>query len=184
MGGWAGQLQLRLACIVVPHFFAEIERLEQPALRGRPVVVGGALEESKEVQDCSLEAMARGVHVGMPLREALSRCPEAAFVEGHPDRYHAMTLGIVDVLLAISDGVEPAEPGVFYLDVGEPSSNSLSPWERAGVGAGSSNLDPLERELAETLVVAMRRASGLTARVGIADGKFAAYVAAVLAEKS
>ena len=61
---------MRIACIVVPHFAVEIERLEQPALRGRPVVVGGAPEERKEVQDCSLEAWpgacGRGWRCGRP----------------------------------------------------------------------------------------------------------------------
>src|SRR5438034_9437169 len=102
---------MRTACVVVSHFAVEIERLEQPALRGRPVVVGGAPEERKEVQDCSAEAMARGVRTGMALREALSRCADAVFVEGRPDRYRTVTLSIVSALIAISEAVEPAEPG-------------------------------------------------------------------------
>ena len=157
---------MRVACIFVPHFAVEIERLEQPSLRGRPVVVGGAPEERKEVQDCSAEAAARGVRPGMSLREALSRCGEAAFLEARPDHYRALTLAIVDALLEISEGVELADSGVFYLEVGETRT--------------STEPDPLEIELAQTLAAAIRRASGLTARVGIADGKFAAYVAAVM----
>ena len=106
---------MRVACIVVPHFLVEVERLHEPSLRGRPVVVGGAPEERKAVLDCSTEAMARGVRPGMPLREALSRCAEAAFVEAHPAWYRAATLAIVDALLELSPLIEPAQPGVIYL---------------------------------------------------------------------
>jgi nucleotidyltransferase/DNA polymerase involved in DNA repair len=105
---------MRVACVVVPHFLVEVERLHEPSLRGRPVVVGGAPEERKEVLDCSDEAMARGIHPGMSLREALSRCADAAFVEAHPAWYQATTLAIVDALLELSPLVEPAQPGVIF----------------------------------------------------------------------
>ena len=108
---------MRVACVVVPHFRVEIERLHEPSLRGRAVVVGGLPEERKEVLDCSPEAMARGVRPGMSLREALSRCAEAAFVEAHPERYEAATLAMVNALLELSPLVEPAGPGVIYVGV-------------------------------------------------------------------
>ena len=108
---------MRVACVVVPHFLVEVERLHDAALRNRPVVVGGAPEERKEVLDCSPEAMARGVRPGMSLREALSRCTDAAFVEAHPERYEAATMAMVSALLELSPFVEPAEPGVIYVGV-------------------------------------------------------------------
>jgi nucleotidyltransferase/DNA polymerase involved in DNA repair len=108
---------MRVACIVVPHFLVEVERRHAPALCGRPVVVGGAPEERKAVLDCSEEAVARGVRPGMSLREALSRCADAAFVEAHPDRYQATTLAMVHALLELSPLVEPAGPGVIYLGI-------------------------------------------------------------------
>lgn len=111
---------MRVACVAIPHFLVEVERLHEPALRGRPVVVGGAPEERKEVLDCSPEAMARGVRPGMPLREALSRCAEAAFVEAHPERYQATMQAMVDALLQFSPLVEPVAPGVIYVGVDGP----------------------------------------------------------------
>ena len=108
---------MRVACVAVPHFMVEVERLHEPSLRGRPVVVGGPPEERKEVLDCSTEAMARGIRPGMPLREALSRCAEAAFVEAHPEWYEATTLALVNALLELSPLVEPAGPGVIYLGI-------------------------------------------------------------------
>ena len=108
---------MRVACVAIPHFMVEVERLHDPSLRGRPVVVGGASEDRKEVLDCSPEAMARGVRPGMPLREALSRCAEAAFVEAHPEWYRAATMALVQALLELSPLVEPAGPGVIYVGV-------------------------------------------------------------------
>jgi nucleotidyltransferase/DNA polymerase involved in DNA repair len=108
---------MRVACVAIPHFMVEVERLHEPSLRGRPVVVGGAPEERKEVLDCSPEAMARGVRPGMALREALSRCAEAAFVEAHPERYQATMQAMVNALLELSPLVEPVAPGVIYVGV-------------------------------------------------------------------
>ena len=107
---------MRVACVVIPHFLVEVERLHDPSLRDRPVVVGGT-EERKAVLDCSPEAMARGIRPGMPLREALSRCADAAFVEAHPDWYQSATAAMVNELRALSPLVETAEPGVIYVGV-------------------------------------------------------------------
>lgn len=151
--------------MVVPHFRVEVERLDQPALRGRAVVVGGAPEERREVVDCSPEAMARGVRAGMSLREALSRCAEAAFVEAHPERYRSVTSAMLAALLQISELVEPAEPGVIYVEIGDAPP-------------------AMEAEVAQTIAGAARRASGLEVRLGVADGKFQAYVAALSGPES
>lgn len=156
---------MRVVCVAVPHFQVEVERLGQPVLRGRPVVVGGAPEERREVVDCSPEAMARGVRAGMSLREALSRCAEAAFVEAHPSRYAAVTSAMVQALLQISELVEPAEPGVIYVEIGDAPAE-------------------MEEGVAQTIAEAAQRASGLAVRIGVADGKFQAYVAAMTGKEA
>jgi nucleotidyltransferase/DNA polymerase involved in DNA repair len=168
---------MRVACVVVPRFAVEVERRHDPALRGRPVVVGGAPEERKDVLDCSAEAVERGVRPGMTLREALSRCAEAAFVEARPERYRATTLAMVGALLELSLLVEPAEPGVIYVGI---DSGFPTPGQRRG--PISPEADAMEAELAATIASVAEAASGLSVRVGVADGKFAAYVAAVLGE--
>ncbi len=168
---------MRVACVVVPHFAVEVERLRDPSLRGRPVVVGGAPEERKAVVDCSAEALARGVRPGMTLREALSRCAEAAFVEARPERYQATTLAMVTGLLELSPLVEPAEPGVIYVGI-----DSNFPVPKKQRRAAAPEADAMEARLAETIAAVVEAASGLEIRVGVADGKFAAYVAAVLGE--
>ncbi len=170
---------MRVACVVVPHFAVEVERLRDPSLRGRPVVVGGAPEERRAVVDCSAEALACGVRPGMTLREALSRCAEAAFVEARPERYQATTLAMVTALFELSPLVEPAEPGVIYVGI---DGNFPAPKKQRH--APSAEADAMEAKLAETIATVAEEASGLDVRVGVADGKFAAYVAAVLGERA
>jgi nucleotidyltransferase/DNA polymerase involved in DNA repair len=164
---------------VVPRFPVAVERLRDPALRGRPVVVGGAPEERKDVLDCSVEAEERGVRPGMTLREALSRCADAAFVEARPERYRATTLAMVEALLELSPLVEPAEPGVIYVGI-----DTAIPSAEKRPRAISPEADAMERELAETIAAMAETSSGLSVRVGVADGKFAAYVAAILGKEA
>ena len=58
-------------------FFAAVEVLEDPALAGQPVIVGGRPEERGVVASASYEARARGVHSALPTYRALALCPEA-----------------------------------------------------------------------------------------------------------
>jgi DNA polymerase-4 len=61
-----------------------VERQRDPSLRGRPVVIGETPDQRKAVLDCSPEAEAHGVRIGMPLRQALALCRDAIFLPPHP----------------------------------------------------------------------------------------------------
>ena len=63
-------------------FYASVEQLLNPALRGKPVLVGGGV-----VVAASYEARAFGVHAPMSSREALQLCPKAIVVQGHFEQY-------------------------------------------------------------------------------------------------
>src|SRR6476619_1424129 len=80
---------MRLACTVIPRFPLAVELLARPELLGQTVVLGGAPEERKVVVECTPAAEMTGVRRGMPLREALSRCRDATFLEAHPAVYAA-----------------------------------------------------------------------------------------------
>ena len=68
-------------------------RAVDPNLKGKPVVVGGKSNERGVVSAASYEARKFGVHSAMPLRTAYKHCPQAIFVEGHPERYREYSGG-------------------------------------------------------------------------------------------
>src|ERR1700756_5423922 len=69
--------------------FVSVEELLDPSLQGTPVVVGGQGEQRGVVPAASNEARKFGVPSAMPLRTAAKLCPQATFVDGHPERYRA-----------------------------------------------------------------------------------------------
>jgi DNA polymerase-4 len=98
-------------------FFVSVEELFDPSLKGKPVVVGGRSNERGVVSAASYAARKFGVHSAMPLRTAYSLCPQAIFVEGHPDRYRDCSQKVFDVLNAFSPLVEMASIDEAYLDM-------------------------------------------------------------------
>src|ERR1700729_3392487 len=85
-------------------FFVSVEELYDPSLRGKPVVVGGRPNEC-------------GVPSAMPLRTAYKLCPQAIFVDGHPDRYRDYSRKVYAVLQDFSPLVEMASVDEAYLDL-------------------------------------------------------------------
>ena len=98
-------------------FFVSVEELFDPALIGKPVVVGGQRHERGVVSAASYEARKFGVHSAMPLRTAAKLCPQAIFVNGHPARYRECSEKVYGVLTAFSPLVEMASVDEAYLDM-------------------------------------------------------------------
>src|ERR1017187_3162343 len=89
-------------------FFVSVEELFDPALKGKAVVVGGQRHERGVVSAASYEARKFGVHSAMPLRTAAKLCPDAIFVDGHPDRYRQYSERVYGVLGSFTPQVEMA----------------------------------------------------------------------------
>jgi len=98
-------------------FFVSVEELFDPSLKGKPVVVGGQRHERGVVSAASYEARKFGVHSAMPLRTAAKLCPQAIFVDGHPDRYRDCSEKVYSVLTSFSPQVEMVSIDEAYLDM-------------------------------------------------------------------
>ncbi len=98
-------------------FFVSVEELYDPSLKGLPVVVGGRPNERGVVSAASYAARKFGVHSAMPLRTAYKLCPQAIFVDGHPERYRESSHKVYEVLCAFSPLVEMASVDEAYLDI-------------------------------------------------------------------
>src|SRR5256885_6450381 len=100
-------------------FFAAVEQLRRPELRGKPVVVGGSGNPHSRgvVSTASYEARAYGIHSAMPLRTAFNKCPHAVFLPVDFSAYGAASRQIMAILREYSPLVEPLSLDEAFLDV-------------------------------------------------------------------
>ena len=141
-------------------FFVSVEELYDPSLKGKPVVVGGRPDQRGVVAAASYAARKFGVHSAMPLREAARLCPQAVFVEGHPERYRDCSAAVRRVLLQFTPAVEMASIDEAYLDM-----------------TGTARLHGPAMRAADTLHRTMKRETQLNCSVGIASTRVVAKVA-------
>lgn len=97
-------------------FFASVEVLLNPELKGKPLVVGGLPHERGVASTCSYEARKYGVHSGMPLRQCYKLCPQAIFVRGNYHLYQAFSEKFFRILHEYTPDVEEASLDEAYLE--------------------------------------------------------------------
>lgn len=98
-------------------FFVAVERLDNPALIGAAVIVGGRPEVRGVVASASYEARKYGVHSAMPTAQALRLCPHAILVSGHRGRYSEMSARVMAILADYTPLLEPLSIDEAFLDV-------------------------------------------------------------------
>ena len=103
-------------------FFASVELLRHPELRGKPLVVGGAGPRGV-VAAASYEARRFGVHSSMPLFQARRLCPEGAFLRCRMDRYKEASRQVMAILGHVSPLVEQASIDEAYVEFAEPEAD-------------------------------------------------------------
>lgn len=141
-------------------FYASVEQRDDPALRGRPVIVGGRPDSRGVVAACSYEARRFGVHSAMPSSTALRQCPEAVFVRPRFDVYRSVSAQIQAIFRDVTECVEPLALDEAFLDV-------------TGTGRWQGSATLLAREIKSRI----KMATGLTASAGVSYNKFLAKIA-------
>ncbi|RTL58975.1 MAG: DNA polymerase IV [Sphingobacteriales bacterium] len=96
-------------------FFVSVEVLNDPSLKGKPVVVGG--RERGVVAACSYEARKFGIHSAMPMKTALKLCPNLIVVSGMRGEYSKFSRWVTDIIAAKAPLFEKASIDEFYLDL-------------------------------------------------------------------
>lgn len=139
-------------------FYASVEQRDDPALRGRPVAVGGG--HRGVVAAASYEARSFGVRSAMPSVTARRRCPELVFVKPRFDVYRAVSQQIRAIFADYTELIEPLSLDEAYLDVTE---------DRLRLGSA--------RAIAEDIRRRIRAETGLTASAGVSYCKFIAKLA-------
>lgn len=97
-------------------FFVSVERLRNPALVGKPVIVG-ADSDRGVVASCSYEARAYGVRSAMPMRTAKQLCPDAIIVRGNSGAYMEMSDVVTELIRARVPLFEKTSVDEFYVDL-------------------------------------------------------------------
>ena len=97
-------------------FFVEVECLNDPSLRGKPLIVGGSAERGV-VTTCSYEARKFGVRSGMPMRKAVQLCPQATLLRGTRGEYSRYSRWVTDIIARKAPVFEKASIDEFYIDL-------------------------------------------------------------------
>jgi DNA polymerase-4 len=145
-------------------FYASVEVLKDPALAGKPVVVGGDGNRGV-VMSASYAARAQGVHSAMPSARAKRMCPGIVFVPPDFEAYRAHSNAFRQILLSVTPLVEPLSLDEAFLDV-----------------SGSVKLFGQPPAIARLLRERIKAEVGLVASVGVAPTKFVAKLASTRAK--
>ncbi|MEA3369222.1 MAG: DNA polymerase IV [Candidatus Ratteibacteria bacterium] len=147
-------------------FFAAVEQRDNPALRGKPVIVGADPKGGKGrgvVCACSYEARKFGISSGMPISIAYRKCPRAVFLPVDMEKYSRLSLKIFDLFYSFTPEIEGISIDEAFLDI-----------------SGSYHIFGTPLETCRLLKSRIKTETGLTASVGLAPTKMAAKIASDL----
>ena len=150
----------RILHVDMDAFYASVEQRDDPALRGRPVAVGGQPDSRGVVAAASYEARVFGVRSAIPMSRAVRLCPDLVIVRPDFARYKRASEQVFELFREVTPLVEPMSLDEAYLDVTENS------WR-----------EPLGMRVARRLKDAIRERTQLTASAGVAPNKFLAKIA-------
>ena len=144
-------------------FYASVEQLDNPELRGKPVLVGGSPEGRGVVAAASYEARRFGIRSAMPMSRALCLCPRAVRVSPRFGRYAEASHRVMSIFRSITPLVEPLSLDEAFLDVTDQVSRYRG-----------------QEALARYLKDRVRKETGLTVSIGLGGNKSVAKIASDL----
>ncbi|MBI9015786.1 MAG: DNA polymerase IV [Phycisphaerae bacterium] len=144
-------------------FFASVEQLDNPQLRGKTVMVGGSSKQRGVVAACSYEARKFGVHSAMPMIQATRLCPHGTVMPVRMARYVEISRKIHHIFHNFTPFVEPLSIDEAFLDV-----------------TGCIKLMGSAETIGQNIKKEIKEKIGLTASVGLAPNKFLAKLASDL----
>lgn len=147
-------------------FFAAVEQRDNPAYRGKPVIVGTDPKAGKGrgvVSTCSYEARKFGVHSAMPISFAYQKCPQGIFLPVNIKKYSEVSCQLEQIFYNFTPLVEPVSIDEAFLDI-----------------TGSFHIFGSPYDTALHIKQAIKQKTGLTASVGIAPVKMVAKIASDL----
>jgi len=146
-------------------FFASVEVVLNPVLKGKPIIVGGKPNQRGVVATASYEARTFGVHSAMPLVTAHKLCPQGIFISGNFNQYREFSRKFMAILNDFSPFIQPMGIDEAYLDV-----------------SGFESLHGSIHQMAAKMKQRIKSELGLCASVGIATCKVVAKVASDLSK--
>lgn len=141
-------------------FYAAVETLDNPRLRGIPIAVGGPAQSRGVIATCNYEARAFGVRSAMPSSQARRQCPSLLILPPRFDRYRAVSKQVQAIFQRYTDRVEPLSLDEAYLDV-----------------TGQMHCNGSATRMAEEIRAAVKAEIGITVSAGVAPNKFLAKIA-------
>ena len=159
---YAGDMR-RILHVDMDEFFAAVEKLDNPDLRGKPILVGGDPAGRGVVSTASYEAREFGCHSAMPMAIAVRRCPDAVIIRPRHERYVEVSRQIFDIFERFTPLVEPLSIDEAFLDV-----------------TGSERLHGSAETIARKIQKTIHDELGLAASLGVAPNKFLAKLASDL----
>lgn len=164
-----------LMLVDLDAFYVSVERARDPALQGRPVIVGGRPNERGVVACASYEARKHGARAGMPLFQAARCCPrDTVFLRGDHAAYVEASRRVMQVLGRFTPRVEPLSLDEAYLD--------LTGCERQGYARGAVPGWHSWMKTAEAIQRAVREETALPISIGVGPTRTVANVASALAK--
>ena len=140
-------------------FYPSVEILDNPALKGKPVIVGGSKERGV-VSSASYEARRFGVHSAQPVAKAKRLCPDGIFLPVRMSRYQEISKRVFKIFYRFTPLVEPLSIDEAFLDV-----------------TGSIRLFGQPEDIAKQIKQIVLTETGLTVSAGVAPSKFVAKIA-------